>query len=356
MFRFNFVVFFSLISITSFSLGQTPKEIVNPEIFGNRVREYLKDTENGKKPEVIELLQIIKVESIKISLAPDSSYSLTYLPKGNGSLTDKDLLNKTFKDIVLLNVLGNFKGGLADTETSKALIAAITIRPEIIVIIPPIIDPPTPPKPLTPPVPPSVAQVNPYTYWAMVPYYQPFVSYVKQGRLWNTQYVPFVINLPSYTWVQIFAIPNYQQPANTLPTIETVSVPANMNPDFSYQLGKQAYQERKLIEALEYFNHTLSLQPENAVAWHYRTVALYELGKVQMAQESAKRAGALFISHPENKSTILASLERIQGSPRSFLAEYRQTMTESEANTIVMAELPKDLLARKEQMLASAKK
>ena len=355
MFRLNFIVAFSLISITSFSLAQTPKEMVNPEIFGNRVREYLKDTENGKKPEVIELLQMIKVESIKISLAPDSSYSLTYLPKGNGSLTDKDVLNKTFKDIVLLNVLGNFKGGLADTETSKALIGAIKINPEAIIIEDKDkikLDDRKPNKSNTS----QVAQVNSYTYWAMVPYYQPFVSYVKQGRLWNRQYVPFVINLPSYTWVQIFAIPNYQQPANTLPTIETVSVPVNMNPDFSYQLGKQAYQERKLSEALEYFNHTLSLQPENAVAWHYRTVALYELGKVQMAQESAKRAGALFISHPENKANVLASLERIQGSPRSFLVEHRQTMTESEANTIAKAELPKDLLARKEQMLASAKK
>ena len=305
MFRLNFIVAFSLISITSFSLAQTPKEMVNPEIFGNRVREYLKDTENGKKPEVIELLQMIKVESIKISLAPDSSYSLTYLPKGNGSLTDKDVLNKTFKDIVLLNVLGNFKGGLADTETSKALIGAIKINPEAIIIEDKDkikLDDRKSNKSNTS----QVAQVNPYT--------------------------------------------------NTSPTIETVSVPANMNPDFSYQLGKQAYQERKLSEALEYFNHTLSLQPENAIAWHYRTVALYELGKVQMAQESAKRAGALFISHPENKSTILASLERIQGSPRSFLVEHRQTMTESEANTIAKAELPKDLLARKEQMLASAKK
>ena len=355
MFRLNFIVAFSLISITSFSLAQTPKEIVNPEIFGNRVREYLKDTENGKKPEVIELLQMIKVESIKISLAADSSYSLTYLPKGNESSADKDVLSKTFKDIVLLNVLGNFKGGLADTETSKALIGAIKINPEAIIIEDKDkikLDDRKSNKSNTS----QVAQVNPYTYWAMVPYYQPFVSYVKQGRLWNRQYVPFVINLPSYTWVQIFAIPNYQQPAITLPTIETVSVPANMNPDYSYQLGKQAYQERKLSEALEYFNHTLSLQPENAVVWHYRTVALYELGKVQMAQESAKRAGALFISHPENKATVLASLERIQGSPRSFLAEYRQTMTESEANTIVKAELPKDLLARKEQMLASSKK
>lgn len=355
MFRLNFIVAFSLISITSFSLAQTAKESVNPEIFGNRVREYLKDAENGKKPEVIELLQMIKIESIKISLTPDTSYLLTYKSNENGSLANKDTINNILKNIVLLNVLGNYKGGLIDTKTSTALIAGITIRPETIVILPPIIDEPTPPKPPTPPASP-VTQVNYFTYWAMVPNYQPFVSYVKQGRLWNRQYVPFVINLPSYTWVQIFAIPNYQQPANTLPTIETVSVPANMNPDFSYQLGKQAYQERKLSEALEYFNHTLSLQPENAIVWHYRTVALYELGKVQLAQESAKRAGALFISHPENKATVLASLERIQGSPRSFLAEYRQTMTESEANTIAKAELPKDLLARKEQMLASSKK
>jgi tetratricopeptide (TPR) repeat protein len=281
---------------------------------------------------------------------------LTYKSNENGSLAYKDTINNILKNIVLLNVLGNYKGGLIDTKTSTALIAGITIRPEAIIIeedkvkIKP--DDRKPNKSNTS----EVAQVNSYTYWAMVPYYQPFVSYVKQGRLWNRQYVPFVINLPSYTWVQIFAIPNYQQPANTSPTIETVSVPTNMNPDFSYQLGKQAYQERKLSEALEYFNHTLSLQPENAIAWHYRTVALYELGKVQMAQESAKRAGALFISHPENKSTILASLERIQGSPRSFLVEYRQTMTESEASTIAKAELPKDLLARKEQMLASVKK
>jgi hypothetical protein len=75
-----------------------------------------------------------------------------------------------------------------------------------------------------------------------------------------------------------------------------------------------------------------------------------------MAQESAKRAGALFISQPENKAIILANLERIQGNPRSFLVEYRQTMTEAEANIIAKADLPKDLLTRKEQMLASSKK
>ena len=196
----------------------------------------------------------------------------------------------------------------------------------------------------------------PCSNWVLVTYCQPIVSYVQQGCLWNKQYVPFVINLPVYAWVQILANPNYMKPAISRPIIETVSVPLNMDSDTAYQLGKQAYQDRKMGDALEYFNHTLSLQPENVIAWHYRTVALYELGKVQMAQESAKRAGALFISHPENKSTILASLERIQGSPRSFLVEYRQTMTESEASTIAKAELPKDLLARKEQMLASAKK
>jgi tetratricopeptide (TPR) repeat protein len=196
----------------------------------------------------------------------------------------------------------------------------------------------------------------PCSNWVLVTYCQPIVSYVQQGCLWNKQYVPFVINLPVYAWVQILANPNYMQPTLSQPIIETVSVPLNMDSDTAYQLGKQAYQDRKMGAALEYFNHTLSLQPENAIVWHYRTVALYELGKVQMAQESAKRAGALFISHPENKSTILASLERIQGNPRSFLVEYRQTMTESEANTIAKAELPKDLLARKEQMLASAKK
>ena len=196
----------------------------------------------------------------------------------------------------------------------------------------------------------------PCSNWVLVTYCQPFVSYVQQGCLWNKQYVPFVINLPVYAWVQILANPNYMQPTLSQPITETVSVPLNMDSDTAYQLGKQAYQDRKMADALEYFNHTLSLQPENAIVWHYRTVALYELGKVQMAQESAKRAGALFISHPENKSTILASLERIQGSPRSFLVEYRQTMTESEANTIAKAELTKDLLARKEQMLASAKK
>jgi TolA-binding protein len=196
----------------------------------------------------------------------------------------------------------------------------------------------------------------PCSNWVLVTYCQPIVSYVQQGCLWNKQYVPFVINLPVYAWVQILANPNYVQPTVSQPIIETVSVPLNMDSDTAYQLGKQAYQDRKMGDALEYFNHTLSLHPENAIAWHYRTVALYELGKVQMAQESAKRAGALFISHPENKATVLASLERIQGSPRSFLVEHRQTMTESEANTISKAELPKDLLARKEQMLASAKK
>ncbi len=196
----------------------------------------------------------------------------------------------------------------------------------------------------------------PCSNWVLVTYCQPIVSYVQHGCLWNKQYVPFVINLPVYAWVQILANPNYMQPTLSQTIIETVSVPLNMDSDTAYQLGKQAYQDRKMGDALEYFNHTLSLQPENSIVWHYRTVALYELGKVQMAQESAKRAGALFISHPENKSTILASLERIQGNPRSFLVEHRQTMTESEANTIAKAELPKDLLARKEQMLASAKK
>jgi tetratricopeptide (TPR) repeat protein len=206
-----------------------------------------------------------------------------------------------------------------------------------------------------------IVQVNSNIYWAMVPYSQPFASSAKQGRLRHKRQTPAVINLPAYVWVPILVYPNnqqfvHQQSAFNKPMIETVSVPANMHPDFSYQLGKQAYQERNIALALEYFNHTLSLQPENIVVWHYRTSALYQLGKIQMAQESAKIAGALFISHPENKATVLASLERIQGSPRSFLADYRQTMTESEANTIVKAELPKDLLARKEQMLASAKK
>ena len=196
----------------------------------------------------------------------------------------------------------------------------------------------------------------PCSNWVLVTYCQPIVSYVQHGCLWNKQYVPFVINLPVYAWVQILANPNYMQITLSQTIIETVSVPLNMDSDTAYQLGKQAYQDRKMGDALEYFNHTLSLQPENSIVWHYRTVALYELGKVQMAQESAKRAGALFISHPENKANVLASLERIQGSPRSFLVEYRQTMTESEANTIAKAELPKDLLARKEQMLASAKK
>lgn len=206
-----------------------------------------------------------------------------------------------------------------------------------------------------------IVQVNSNIYWAMVPYYQPFASSTKQGRLRAKRHAPAVINLPAYIWVPILVYPNNQQPVHLQPVfnkpmIETVSVPVNMHPDFSYQLGKQAYQERNITLALEYFNHTLSLQPENAVAWHYRTSALYQLGKILMAQESAKRAGALFISQPENKAIILANLERIQGNPRSFLVEYRQTMTEAEANIIAKADLPKDLLTLKEQMLASAKK
>lgn len=196
----------------------------------------------------------------------------------------------------------------------------------------------------------------PCSNWVLVTYCQPIVSYVQQGCLWNKQYVPFVINLPVYAWVQILANPNYMQPTLSQPVFETVSIPINIDSETTYQLGKQAYQERKLSDALEYFNHTLSLQPENTVVWHYRTVILYELGKMQMAEESAKRAGALFLSHPEKKSTILASLERIQGNPRSFLVEYRQTMTESEANIIAKEALPKDLLARRERMLATAKK
>ena len=206
-----------------------------------------------------------------------------------------------------------------------------------------------------------IVQVNSNIYWAMVPYYQPFASSTKQGRLRAKRHAPAVINLPAYIWVPNLVYPNNQQPVHLQPVfnkpmIETVSVPVNMHPDFSYQLGKQAYQERNITLALEYFNHTLSLQPENAVAWHYRTSALYQLGKILMAQESAKRAGALFISQPENKAIILANLERIQGNPRSFLVEYRQTMTEAEANIIAKADLPKDLLTLKEQMLASAKK
>ena len=206
-----------------------------------------------------------------------------------------------------------------------------------------------------------IVQVNSNIYWAMVPYYQPFASSTKQGRLRAKRHAPAVINLPAYIWVPILVYPNNQQPVHLQPVfnkpmIETVSVHVNMHPDFSYQLGKQAYQERNITLALEYFNHTLSLQPENAVAWHYRTSALYQLGKILMAQESAKRAGALFISQPENKAIILANLERIQGNPRSFLVEYRQTMTEAEANIIAKADLPKDLLTLKEQMLASAKK
>lgn len=206
-----------------------------------------------------------------------------------------------------------------------------------------------------------IVQVNSNIYWAMVPYYQPFASSTKQGRLRAKRHAPAVINLPAYIWVPILVYPNNQQPVHLQPVfnkpmIETVSVPVNMHPDFSYQLGKQAYQERNITLALEYFNHTLSLQPENAVAWHYRTSALYQLGKILMAQESAKRAGALFISQPENKAIILANLERIQGNPRSFLVEYRQTMTEAEADIIAKADLPKDLLTLKEQMLASAKK
>ena len=202
-----------------------------------------------------------------------------------------------------------------------------------------------------------IVPVNPNTtFWAMVPYYQPSVSSPKQGRFRNKRHSPSVINLPVYIWTPIFVNSNYQQPAMSKSMIETVSVPVNMHPDFSYQLGKQAYQERNIINALEYFNHTLSLQPDNAVAWHYRAVALYDLGKTQMAQESAKRAGALLISQPENKSLILANLERIQGNPRSFLVEHRQTMSEIEANIIAKADLPKDLLTRKEQMLAFAKK
>jgi tetratricopeptide (TPR) repeat protein len=195
----------------------------------------------------------------------------------------------------------------------------------------------------------------------MVPYFQPFASSAKQGRFRNKRHATPIINLPTYAWVPILVYPNNQQPVLLQPTfnkpmIETVSVPANMHPDFSYQLGKQAYQESNITLALEYFNHTLSLQPENTVAWHYRTSALYQLGNIEMAQESAKRAGALFISQPENKAIILANLERIQGNPRSFLVEYRQTMTEAEANIIAKADLPKDLLTRKEQMLASSKK
>ena len=214
-----------------------------------------------------------------------------------------------------------------------------------------------PPQPLVPPI----VQVNSNIYWAMVPSFQPFASSAKQGRLRNKRHATPIINLPVYAWVPILVYPNNQQPFLLQPTfnkpmIETVSVPANMHPDFSYQLGKQAYQESNITIALEYFNHTLSLQPENTVAWHYRTSALYQLGKIEMAQESAKRAGALFISQPENKAIILANLERIQGNPRSFLVEYRQTMTEAEANIIAKADLPKDLLTRKEQMLASSKK
>lgn len=196
----------------------------------------------------------------------------------------------------------------------------------------------------------------PCSYWALVTYCQPVVSYVKQGCFWNKRYVPFVINLPVYAWVQVLADPIYMPAAMGQPGIEKVSVPLNMNPEAAYQLGKQEYQDRNLGNALEYFNHTLSLQPDNAVAWHYRAVALFELGNIQMAQESAKRAGALFIRHPENKPTILADLERVQGDPRRFLVEHRQTITESEANTLARAELPKDLVARKNQMFASGKK
>ena len=214
-----------------------------------------------------------------------------------------------------------------------------------------------PPQSLVPPI----IQVNSNIYWAMIPYFQPFASSAKQGRLRNKRHTTPIINLPAYAWVPILVYPNNQQavplqPTFNKPMIETVSVPANMHPDFSYQLGKQAYQESNITSALEYFNHTLSLQPENTVAWHYRTSALYQLGKIEMAQESAKRAGALFISQPENKAIILANLERIQGNPRSFLVEYRQKMTEAEANIIVKADLPKDLLTRKEQMLASSGK
>ena len=196
--------------------------------------------------------------------------------------------------------------------------------------------------------------------WVLVPYCTQFVSYVKQGCGFHKQYVPFVFSVPTYAWVQMIPYPSHYQttPLSSVSQQDfpVVSVPANMDSETAFGLGKLAYQNNKLSESLEYLNHSLSLNPDNVIGWHYRAVAQLQLGQVKLAEESAKKAGAFFVSHPENRISTLSGLERIQGSARGFLVEHRQTMTESEALVIAKAELPKDLLARKEQMLASIKK
>jgi len=204
-----------------------------------------------------------------------------------------------------------------------------------------------------------------FSNWVLVPYCTQFVSYVKQGCGFHKQYVPFVFSVPTYAWVQMIPYPSHYQttppPVVSQPVVgqqdfPVVTVPANMDSETAFSMGKLAYQDNKLAESLEYLNHSLSLNPNNVIGWHYRAVTQLQLGQVKLAEESAKKAGAFFVSHPENRISTLSGLERIQGSARSFLVEHRLGMTETEALVIAKAELPKDLLARKEQVLASAKK
>ena len=106
---------------------------MSPHDLIQRLREFLASPLYAN--ELKQLDKMCDLEPETLTFSPKngnpSKLEMNYLPKGNKGLTNeqKKQIEQTVRDVLLENFLGNFKGGVANTEQMKEIRKGTTISP-----------------------------------------------------------------------------------------------------------------------------------------------------------------------------------------------------------------------------------
>ncbi|WP_020471913.1 tetratricopeptide repeat protein [Zavarzinella formosa] len=161
---------------------------------------------------------------------------------------------------------------------------------------------------------------------------------------------------PHYRATTTATAPVMQTPINVLPSPippvkpeDRPAIPAELTGRDAASLrteGTRLLKGNRPVRALSVLTAATERDTDDVAAWYLRAVAERELGQMEQATESARRAQALELLGRDDSVTVARALENVQGPSRKFITEAAASLTVAEARVIVAKPILTGLAAK----------
>lgn len=200
--------------------------------------------------------------------------------------------------------------------------------------------------------------VTPATQWYWVPRHleSPFLDAIAAGRLrwtyppnWRPPQAPAGQQAQYPVIAPAVPTETLPSPFPEIPPAARPAVPAELSKrDVAALRGEAAslLKANRADRALPLLTAATERDADDAAAWSLRAVAELEVGNVEAATDSARRAQALELMGQADAATVAKALETVQGPARQFLKLSGEKMTLADAHALLAKPAVTGLVAK----------